>query len=299
MYIPLSSIDLILSALVAFVIAAITSTAGISGAFLLLPYQVSILGIVGPAASSTNLIYNVIAIPGGVYRYIRECRMDWQLAGIITAGTLPGVLAGTIIRIIYLPDPVRFKFFVGLVLLVIGIPLFFRNHHHHAHKLHHRPDFHMSPGIVTDARFTIARYEFTFDEEHYGLRPVTLFLMALAIGVIGGAYGVGGGAIISPVCIVVFGLPIYTVAGAALFGTFVTSIAGVVFYYLIAFRFETAALLITPDWMLGFMFGVGGFAGTYCGARMQKHLPERSIKTVLGILITALGLQYVAQFFLR
>jgi len=68
-----------LPALVAFAISSLTSTAGVSGAFLLLPFQVSFLGFTGPAVSPTNLVYNIIATPGGVYRYFREGRMQWPL----------------------------------------------------------------------------------------------------------------------------------------------------------------------------------------------------------------------------
>ena len=39
--------------------------------------------------------------------------------------------------------------------------------------------------------------------------------------------GIGGGAIMAPFFVSVFGLPVYTVAGAALMGTLITSVAGV------------------------------------------------------------------------
>jgi uncharacterized protein len=47
--------------LVAFLVSALSAPAGVSGAFLLLPFQVSVLGFTSPAVSPTNLIYNVIA----------------------------------------------------------------------------------------------------------------------------------------------------------------------------------------------------------------------------------------------
>ena len=108
---------------VAFIVSLFTSTAGVSGAFLLLPFQVSILGFTSPAVSPTNLFYNVVAIPSGVYRYMREHRMSWPLTWVIIIGTLPGIFIGAIIRILYLPDPKSFKFFAGCVLLYIGLRL--------------------------------------------------------------------------------------------------------------------------------------------------------------------------------
>lgn len=79
------------------------------------------------------------------------------------------------------------------------------------------------------------------------------------MGIIGGVYGIGGGAIIAPFCVTFFGLPIYTVAGAALMGTFLTSIAGVGYYSGIAPIYEHLGMAVAPDWLLGFLFGVGVF----------------------------------------
>ena len=56
----------------AFVIAVLATPAGISGAVLLLPFQVSVLGTPSPAVTPTNLLYNVIATPGALYRYWRQ-----------------------------------------------------------------------------------------------------------------------------------------------------------------------------------------------------------------------------------
>jgi uncharacterized protein len=56
----------------AFVLAAVATPAGISGAVLLLPFQVSVLGTPSPAVTPTNLLYNVVATPGALYRYWRQ-----------------------------------------------------------------------------------------------------------------------------------------------------------------------------------------------------------------------------------
>jgi uncharacterized membrane protein YfcA len=54
----------------AFVFAVATTPAGVSGAVLLLPFQVSVLGTPSPAVTPTNLLYNVVASPA-LYRYWR------------------------------------------------------------------------------------------------------------------------------------------------------------------------------------------------------------------------------------
>src|SRR4030043_1068584 len=122
---PVSGVKtyLFLPPLVAFVVSFFTSMGGVSGAFLLLPFQVSFLNFTSPSVSATNFVYNIVAIPSGVYRYLKEGRMAWPLTWVVIAGTLPGVFIGYYLRVLYLPDPRTFKLFVGCVLLYIGVRL--------------------------------------------------------------------------------------------------------------------------------------------------------------------------------
>ena len=103
-----------------FVIAALATPAGISGAVLLLPFQVSVLGTPSPAVTPTNLLYNVVATPGALYRYGRQAQTGGRLALVLIAGTLPGVVAGSIIRVELLPGPHVFDLVIAVVLLPLG-----------------------------------------------------------------------------------------------------------------------------------------------------------------------------------
>jgi uncharacterized membrane protein YfcA len=94
----------------------------------------------------------------------------------------------------------------------------------------------------------------------------------------------------------IFGLPIYTIAGAALMGTFITSVAGVGIYYSLVPFYPGQA--VAPDLALGVLFGIGGFCGMYIGARMQKFIKANIIRIGLGIIISGLALQYIIGFFL-
>ena len=127
MIFPVSGVEtsIFIPPLVALVVSFFTSMGGVSGAFLLLPFQMSVLNYTSPSVSATNFVFNIVAIPSGVYRYIKEGRMAWPLTWIIIVGTLPGVFIGYYLRVFYLPDPGTFKLFVGCVLLYIGIRLLY------------------------------------------------------------------------------------------------------------------------------------------------------------------------------
>ncbi|EPR41214.1 protein of unknown function DUF81 [Desulfovibrio sp. X2] len=291
--------------LVAFCISFFTSMGGISGAFLLLPFQMSFLGYTNPSVSATNQLFNIVAIPSGVYRYIREGRMVWPLTWVVIVGTLPGVFLGAIARVRWLPDPRNFKMFAGLVLLYIGLrmvrDLTCRKGDKAAaekrfqelvaaHRKRAKETCEPLPTTRVLA-WNLRHVSYEFYGERFTVSSPGIFLLSLVVGVVGGVYGIGGGSIIAPFFVSVFGLPIYTVAGAALMGTFVTSVFGVAFYQAIAPFYPHMS--VAPDWSLGLLFGAGGMLGMYLGARCQKFVPARAIKWGLAAVIVYTAAKYV------
>lgn len=295
--IPGFEISPFLPPLIAFAISFFTSMAGVSGAFLLLPLQVSFLGFTGIAVSSTNLVYNLVATPSGVYRFFRENRMSWPLTVIIAAGTLPGVLAGVYVRIQYLPDPRLFKLFVGCVLLYIGLQLLIKTaRSKEISEQNNAGNLNTDTGVHT-VSFSLTKTVLRFGKQDFAFSPVVLALFSFVVGIIGGIYGIGGGALIAPFCAAVLGLPVYIIAGATLFSTFLASCIGIFYFYIAPYFLDVSLSMVAPNWTLGLLFGIGGFAGIYFGARMQKYFPEKFIKIVLGFLISFLALRYILQYF--
>ena len=225
MHFPTAEISLfpLLPPLAAFAVSFLTSMGGVSGAFLLLPLQIS-LGYTNPSVSATNHLFNVIAAPGGVWRYYREGRLLTPLA---------------------------------------------------------------TCAVILEQR--LHRLRFFFQGREYACDLRAVFLLTLLIGLTGGIYGIGGGSILAPFLVSGFRLPVHVTAGPTLLCTLVTSTGGVLIYELIAPLYP--GLSVGPDWTLGVLFGLGGLAGMYAGARCQKHLPERPVRLLLAVIVlgTALG----------
>ena len=74
-----------------------------------------------PVGDPTNLLYNVVATPGALYRYWRQGQTGGRLALVLIAGTLPGVIAGSFIRVKLIPGPRVFDLVVAAVLIPLGI----------------------------------------------------------------------------------------------------------------------------------------------------------------------------------
>jgi uncharacterized membrane protein YfcA len=244
----------------ALLIATITTPVGVSGAVFLLPVQLNLLHVPNPSVTPTNLLFNVIAGPGALLRYRRTGQLTGPLARRLVAGTVPGVVLGAVIRVYVLPGPRAFRLVVAAVLLALGSWLIVRT---------------LRPATGSSARMSGRR----------------ITVSALAVGVIGGIYGIGGGSILGPI-LVGSGIAVAEVAPAALASTFVTSVVGALTYAVLAVN---ATGSIAPKWSVGIACGLGGLVGGYLGARLQPHVPDRQLRLLLGVLAVVLAVLYVVE----
>lgn len=246
-------------ALCAFCLALVTTPAGVSGAVLLLPVQLSVLHVASPAVTPTNLLYNVLSTPGALARFRAERRLSGGLPALLVAGTLPGVIAGAVIRVRWLSGSHSFTLIAAGVLLPLGLWLLLGGQ-----RIPRRPP-------VPTRRLRAA-----------------VWGLALVVGVVGGIYGVGGGSLLAPI-LIALGYSVYEVAPATLVATFLTSIAGIATYQALQLGHGGA---VAPDWALGAFLGAGGLAGSYCGATLQRRLPERSLRKLLGVVACLIAARY-------
>jgi uncharacterized membrane protein YfcA len=242
----------------ALVISAITTPAGVSGAVFLLPVQVTVLGTPSPSVTPTNLLYNVLAIPGALARFARDATVGGHLTRVLIAGATPGAIVGAVIRVEFLASPDAFLIVIGTVLVPLGLLLLLRRAPARAQAL----------PTIGDAQ---------------------LVTFSVAVGIIGGIYGIGGGSIIAPV-LASTGMSIRAIAPAALTSTFVTSIVGIAAYGVLSLWHGGS---VAPDWALGLFLGAGGLIGGYVGASVQGRIPERTLRRGLGLFALALGLRYL------
>ena len=182
---------------------------------------------------------------------------------MLIAGTLPGVVAGSFIRVKLIPGPRVFDLVVAAVLIPLGIWLV----------------------LTRPARA---------GEPDRPARPIpapVLMVLAAVVGCVGGIYGIGGGAFLAPV-LIGSGRKPSEVAPAALASTFVTSAGGVITFTLLALQQHIS---VAPDWPTGIALGVGGLAGGYTGARLQSRMPDMLIRRLVGVLVIAIGAYFLSS----
>jgi uncharacterized protein len=260
--------DAIVAVVAGVVVAAVGTPAGVSGAVFLLPVQLSVLGVTGPAVSATNLLFNIISTPLSLRRLSRRLPVDWTRVGWLVAVGTPAGVAGAFARVTVLADPSRFRMALAAVLLPLGVRLLWRASHHRA-----------TPPAAQSGR-----------PRQQDL-PTLVGLGAVAAA-IGGVLGIGGGSLLAPALVVLGRDTTRRVAALALTTTLTTSVAGLAAYT----AFDAAdigAAPAAPYWTTGLALGVGGLIGGLIGAAVQHRVNERLLVAVVGVLSVVTALSYL------
>lgn len=121
-------------------------------------------------------------------------------------------------------------------------------------------------------------------QPYHSLMIFLYLLVGLLIGLLSGVVGIGGGVLIVPALVYVFGMSQHRAQGTSL-GALLAPIGALAFweYYKAGNVDVPAALLIA----LG--FAVGG----YFGGHWSQHLPDVVVRRAFGVLMVALGLHLV------
>lgn len=119
--------------------------------------------------------------------------------------------------------------------------------------------------------------------------PTLLYVLAgLLIGSISGVLGIGGGVLLMPVLIWLFGFEHPKAAGTTL-----AILALPVGLWPAVWKYHQQGLINWHDLKVAFWIA-GGFAvGAYCGASVVTHIPRSVLQVSFGLLLIYLGTRFV------
>ncbi len=278
MYFPVADIEIAwyIPVIATSVISFVSSMAGFSGAFLILPFQILGLGYTAPSVSATNQVYNIAAVPASLYRYKKEKRFYKPLCMDLFIGVIPAVLLGTLVRSFLLDDHATFRIYTAILLFCLSC-LMLRQVLKKSEKIKLKDPYSLKHianenGIVS----------FSFDGKEYCYPRTHISLISGIFTFFGSIYGIGGGVFVAPFLVSYFKLPVYVTAAPMLFVSFFSSVLAVSFFLIFGLIFPENKLM--PDFMLGFLLSLGGIIGMNFGTMMQKKVSTQR----LNILIFAL-----------
>jgi len=290
----------------ALVIGILFVIMGAAGGLFTAAYQITVIGTKGPigvnAANTikpTNLFLTLVSPLSGLINYYKEKRFAWPVAAFFAAGILIGAFfIGPTFSAKYLPLK-AYKFYLGMVCLLIGIKLFteslpsqiekkkamkaiiqkFNKAVAEAKKTGKAADM----GKVEFEKFNIVKFNIKFWGETFVAKPLHMFFGGIIMGVIASSFGVGGGFMFMPFMTTFMGYPMYLAVPIAISGAFATSFGGIAKYILMGYQ---------PDWIMAACIAGGAMGGGVIGPKIQKKLPEIFLKRMLALALIIVFMKY-------
>ena len=181
--------SMILILLLNLLVGACIGLTGIAG-FLLPMFYTGFLGM--PAGESLALRFSAFLISGvlGSVTYYRQGNLDLKPAVILSAGSLPGALAGVWVNLL-IPEDVM-QMILYIVVLVSGVSILLRKD---------------GKTGGPEKQMTVA-----------GMKAVLFFLLGVATGAVCAASGAGGPVLVMPL-LTLIGFPAHTAVGISLFNS--------------------------------------------------------------------------------
>lgn len=224
---------------------------GVGGGLMLVPFLVLARKVPQKVAQATSLVMVAMAAAAGALRYSLEQSVAWVPALVVVVGGLVGAWLGA--HIVQRSRNATLQSLFGILVVVAGVRMLWP-HGEVAASATQLPA--LSPSVV--AGYAAA---------------------GLGMGLLSALFGIGGGILLVPVLVAVFGFSQQLAAGTSLAVMVPISLVG-------AFRLSRAGL---TNWSQGARFGLGAIVGAVVGASIALAISGSALRIGFAILMLIVG----------
>jgi len=245
--------------IVGFGVGMLTGLLGIGGGSVLVPAMVYLYGMNQHRAHGTSLAaISLVALFTALF-YSRHGQVDWIVAGELMLGGVVGAMIGA--RICALLSARRLRRYFGIFLAVVGIRMLYN----------------AAAVFAAAGAPSIAGRAFAPDQLGGGLLVVVIGVFT---GILSGLFGIGGGIVMIPTLVLLFGFAQKMAQGISLAVIIPVSISGALIH----------SAHGNVRWSTGMWLAFGGIFGGLVGARIAViEVGELVLQGMFGLLVLVTG----------
>jgi uncharacterized membrane protein YfcA len=262
--VSIGDIDFALS-LGGFFAGLMVGLTGMGGAALVTPMLVLLFGVSPAAAVSSDVVAAAIMKPVGAFVHIRAHTVHWGLVGWLSAGSIPGVLLGTVIfaRVLDTDEASEtIRTWIGYVLLLALAAMIAK--------------------IWVGRRASGLRSERVPMGTEMPVRTLPTLLLGLVVGVLVGMTSVGSGSLVVTTLLLLYPL----LRPSILVGTDLTQAVPMLIAGAIAHAgFGEISIAIVVSLL------IGQIPGVWIGARMSSRYDGHALRWLLMVVLAATALK--------
>ncbi len=226
---------------------------GVGGGILIVPALVLFMHMDQRLAHGTSLAAVLPIAVASLIGYTLEDKVDWPVGVLLAIGAVGGAVIGTHILHV-LPQRVLGYVFAGFLLLT-------------------------AVRLLADHASAVGRSDLTVG------RGALLVLIGLITGILAGLLGVGGGIVMVPAMIVLFGIPAVVAKGTSLAVIVPTAVMG-------TWRNRTKH---NTDLQTAAVVGVAGIVSAFAASQVSVGLSETTSNVLFAILLAAVAVRMLLQ----
>ncbi|WP_026907017.1 sulfite exporter TauE/SafE family protein [Paucisalibacillus globulus] len=263
---------IILCIAIGMLTAFIGSLVGLGGGVILIPSLLMLNQFVPgfewatpQAIVGISLITMVFTSLSSSLTYLKEGRVDYKTAILFLTGSIPGSMIGSWLN--QFMETEVFSLYFGFLIIIISLLFFLKR--------------------TSKKRNVTGRNIRTFhvngEDYQYSVSTPFAFLLSLVVGTLSGLFGIGGGSIMVPAMILLFGFPVHIATATSMFMIFFVSFIGA----------GTHIALGHITWLYVFFFIPGAWIGGRLGAKTNQLLRGKTLEWILRITLIIIGLRMI------
>lgn len=248
-----------------FIAGIIVGLTGMGGAALVTPMLVLLFGVNPATAVSSDVVAAAIMKPVGAMVHIRAKTVHWGLVGWLSAGSIPGVLLGTVVfaRVLTTDEAsATIKTWIGWVLLIAVAA--------------------MVAKIWVARRASGLRSTAGLLGPEMPVKPLPTLLLGLGVGILVGMTSVGSGSLVVTTMLLLYPL----LRPSVLVGTDLTQAVPMLIAGAIAHAgFGEISIAVVVSLLIGQLPGI------WIGARMSSRYDGHALRWLLMVILAATALK--------
>lgn len=261
--------------IIGLITAFVGSIMGLGGGIILVPTLLLIASVSDSFAWATpqaivgvSLIVMIFTGLSSTLSYLKVKRVDYQTGFLFLIGSIPGGITGSWLN--QFVDADAFQLYFGILVIVIAIFLFLKK---------------KQPRTVELTGKGVRTFELEGVRYQYKVNRYIAIFLAFIVGILSGLFGIGGGSIMVPAMIILFGFPVHIATATSMFMIFFASISSSITHIALGHIVWEYVLLFIP----------GAWIGGRLGAKVNQMLSGNMLEWILRLLLIFIGVRMIIQ----
>ncbi|PKR78087.1 hypothetical protein CEY16_09220 [Halalkalibacillus sediminis] len=208
--------------------------------------------------------------------FLKRKRVDVHSGSLFLIGSIPGALTGVWVNRFI--DIDTFQLYFGLLMLFVSSMFFIKK------KLLKNVESKQASRV--DKKYYVTRtFELSGVSTTYSYSLILGIFISFFVGMMSGLFGVGGGSLMVPAMILLFGFPAHIAAPTSMFMIFFSSIMSSGAHVIAGHVLWSYTLASIP----------GAWLGGYLGAKLNQRLNSHVIEWILRIIMIVIGVRLILE----